>query len=120
VKATLAQRRRDTAKMVRPVIQGGEKRTLTENGQPCAEMIPLRRIDRRAACLDLMAIGPVEFLPRKKTKKPPPGLAANRRQIGGWKFAALFLSNIDLRRVARYPAGRQPGCANHRPKPGSS
>jgi len=65
VKATLAQLRRDTAKVVRRVIHGGEKITLTEHGQPCAEIIPLRKIDRRAACQDLMAIGPVEFLPRK-------------------------------------------------------
>jgi prevent-host-death family protein len=65
VKATLAQLRRNTAKVIRPVNQGGEKLTLTENGQPCAEIIPLRKVDRRTACLDLMAIGPVEFLPRK-------------------------------------------------------
>ena len=65
VKATLAQLRRDTAKVVRPVIHGGEKLTLTEHGLPCAEIVPLRKIDRRAACQDLMAIGPVEFLPRK-------------------------------------------------------
>jgi antitoxin (DNA-binding transcriptional repressor) of toxin-antitoxin stability system len=65
VKATLAQLRRDTAKVVRPVIHGSEKLMLTEHGQPCAEIIPLRKINRRAACQDLMAIGPVEFLPRK-------------------------------------------------------
>ena len=65
MKATLAQLRRDTAKVVRSVIHGGEKLTLTEHGQPCAEIIPLRKIDRRAACQDLMAIGPVKFLPRK-------------------------------------------------------
>jgi prevent-host-death family protein len=65
VKATLTQLRRDTTKVVRPVILGGKKLTLTEHGQPCAEIIPLRKIDRRTACKDLMAIGPVEFLPRK-------------------------------------------------------
>jgi prevent-host-death family protein len=65
VKATLTQLRRDTSKVVRPVIDGGEKLTLTEHGQPCAEVIPLRKINRRAACQDLMAIGPIEFLPRK-------------------------------------------------------
>jgi prevent-host-death family protein len=61
VKATLTQLRRDTAKVVRPVVHGGEKLMLTEHGQPCAEMIPLRKIDRRAACQDLIALGPVEF-----------------------------------------------------------
>jgi prevent-host-death family protein len=65
VKATLAQLRREKAKVVRSVIHGGEKLTLTEHGQPCAEIVPLRKIDRRAACQALMAIGPVEFLPRK-------------------------------------------------------
>jgi antitoxin (DNA-binding transcriptional repressor) of toxin-antitoxin stability system len=61
----LAQLRRDTAKIVRPMIDDGEKLMLTEHGQPCAEIIPLRKIDRRTACQDLMAIGPVDFLPRK-------------------------------------------------------
>jgi antitoxin (DNA-binding transcriptional repressor) of toxin-antitoxin stability system len=65
VKATLIQLQRDAEKVVRPVIHNGEKLTLTEHGQPCAEIIPLRKIDRQAACRDLMAIGPVEFLPRK-------------------------------------------------------
>jgi prevent-host-death family protein len=65
VKATLTQLRRDTSKVVRPVIHGKERLTLTEHGQPCAEIIPLRKIDRRAACQDLIALGPVEFLPRK-------------------------------------------------------
>ena len=63
VKATLTELRRDTTKVVRLVIHGGEKLTLTEHGQPCAEIIPLRKIDRLAACKDLMAIGPDEFLP---------------------------------------------------------
>jgi prevent-host-death family protein len=65
VKTTLTQLRRETAKVVRPVIRSGEKLTLTEHGRACAEIIPLRKIDRPAACRDLMAIGPVEFLPRK-------------------------------------------------------
>jgi prevent-host-death family protein len=65
MKATLTELRRETSKVVRPVIHGGGKITLTEHGQPCAEIIPLRKIQRRAACQALMAIGPVEFLPRK-------------------------------------------------------
>jgi prevent-host-death family protein len=65
MEATLTKLRRDTSKVVRPVIHGGEKLTLTQHGQPCAEIIPLRKIDRRAACQALMAIGPLEFLPRK-------------------------------------------------------
>jgi hypothetical protein len=47
------------------VLPNGEKPALTKHGQPGAEIIQLRKIDRRAACQDLMAIGPVKFLPRK-------------------------------------------------------
>lgn len=65
MKATLTELRRQTSKTVRPVIHGGQKVTLTEHDDKCAEIVPLRRIDRRAACEALMAIGPVEFLPRK-------------------------------------------------------
>jgi antitoxin (DNA-binding transcriptional repressor) of toxin-antitoxin stability system len=65
VKATLARLRRDKAKVARPAIHGGEKLILTEHGRPGAAIIPFRKIDRRAACQDLIAIGPVEFLPRK-------------------------------------------------------
>jgi hypothetical protein len=65
VKATLTQLRRDTAKVVRPVIHGGENLALTGHGRHCPENVLLRKIDRRAACRDLIAIGPVEFLPRK-------------------------------------------------------
>jgi prevent-host-death family protein len=65
VKATLTELRRQTSKVVRPVIHNGKKVTLTEHGESCAEIIPLRKIDRRAACEALLAIGPVEFLPRK-------------------------------------------------------
>ena len=65
MKATLTELRRQTSKVVRPVIHGGRKVTLTEHGEKCAEIVPLRKIDRRAACEALMAIGPVDFLPRK-------------------------------------------------------
>jgi hypothetical protein len=65
VKATLAQLRRRTAKVVGPVSQDSEKFILTKPGQQDAEIIQVRKIDRRAACQDLMAIGPVKFLPRK-------------------------------------------------------
>jgi prevent-host-death family protein len=65
VKATLTQLRRDIAKIVRLVIHGGKKITLTEHGRTCAEVVPLRKIDRRAVCRDLIAMGSVKFLPRK-------------------------------------------------------
>jgi prevent-host-death family protein len=65
VKATLTELRRDTSRFVRPVIHGGEKLTLTEHGEPCAEIVPIRKIDRKQALADLIAIGSVDFLPRK-------------------------------------------------------
>jgi len=65
MKATLTELRRDTSRVVRPVIHSGEKLTLTEHGEPCAEIIPVRKIDRKRALADLIAIGPVDFLPRK-------------------------------------------------------
>jgi prevent-host-death family protein len=65
MRATLTELRRDTSRVVRPVIHGGEKLTLTEHGKPCAEIVPVRKIDRKRALADLIAIGPVDFLPRK-------------------------------------------------------
>jgi len=65
VEATLTQLRRDKAKIVRPVMGGGEKLPLNKRGQPRAKKMPSRKIDRLAACQDLMSINPVEFLPRK-------------------------------------------------------
>ena len=63
--ATLTELRRQTSKVVSPVIHRGQRVTLTHHGQNCAEIVPKRKIDRRAACDALLAIGPVEFLPRK-------------------------------------------------------
>lgn len=62
----MTELRRDTSKkVVRPVIHGGEKVTLTEHGQRVAEIVPIEKINYPQACEDLIAIGPVEFLPRK-------------------------------------------------------
>lgn len=40
VKATLTELRRDTARIVRPVIRSGKRVVLTEHGEPCAEIRP--------------------------------------------------------------------------------
>ena len=64
MQATLTQLRRDTSKMIRPV-HGGQKLTLTEHGKAFAEIVPIRKVDRKAAAAALIAIGPVDFLPRK-------------------------------------------------------
>ena len=65
VKATLTELKQETAKVLRAVVDGGKKVTVTRHGKRCAEIVPRREIDRRAACEALRAIGPVEFLPRK-------------------------------------------------------
>ena len=65
MEATLTELRRDTMKVIRPAVHGGQKVTLTEHGQEVAQIIPSRKVDYRQACKDLMAIGPVEFLLRK-------------------------------------------------------
>jgi antitoxin (DNA-binding transcriptional repressor) of toxin-antitoxin stability system len=38
---------------------------LTEHGQDCAEIVPLPKIDRKAALEALRSIGPVDLPPRK-------------------------------------------------------
>ena len=63
--ATLTELHRDTAKVVRTAIRDGEKVILTEHGEPCAELVPVRKLDRQQALQDLIAIGPVDFLPRR-------------------------------------------------------
>jgi antitoxin (DNA-binding transcriptional repressor) of toxin-antitoxin stability system len=65
VQATLTELRRDTARVVCPVIPGGERLTLTDHGQPCAEIVPLRKIDRKALCQALIDLGPIDLLSRK-------------------------------------------------------
>jgi antitoxin (DNA-binding transcriptional repressor) of toxin-antitoxin stability system len=65
MKATLTQLQRQPGKVVRPVIHGGHKLTVTAHGQACAEILPLPRIDRDAALKLLREIGPVELAPRK-------------------------------------------------------
>jgi len=64
MEATLTELRRDTSKVIRPVIHGGQTVELTEHGLTVARLIPAK-IDRRAALVALKAIGPVELPPRK-------------------------------------------------------
>lgn len=63
--ATLTELRRQTTRFVRPVINGRGKLTVTEHGEPCVEIIPAPRVDRKAALEVLRAIGPVKLPPRK-------------------------------------------------------
>ena len=65
MQATLTELRRETSKVIRPVIHGGEILTLTEHGQPCAKIIPVAKLNRLTALAALRAIGPVT-LPKRK------------------------------------------------------
>lgn len=47
-------------------MHGGEEITITEHGQAMFKIVPVRPpLDRQQALKDLMAIGPVDFLPRR-------------------------------------------------------
>jgi len=65
MQATLTELRRETSKVIRPVIHGGEILTLTEHGQPCAKIMPVPKLNRLTALAALRAIGPVT-LPKRK------------------------------------------------------
>ena len=65
VKATLTELHRKPGKLVRPVIHGQQKLTITEHGRPCIEIVPIPQIDRKAALAALRAIGDVPFRSRK-------------------------------------------------------
>jgi hypothetical protein len=65
VKTTMPKLRQIGKKNARAVIGQNQKFTRTGRGRPFAEIVPLRRLDRRIVCQDLIAIGPVELLTRK-------------------------------------------------------
>lgn len=65
MQASLTELRRETSKVIWPVIHGGEVLTLTEHGQPCAKIMPVPKLDRLAALAALRAIGPVTLPERK-------------------------------------------------------
>jgi prevent-host-death family protein len=65
MEATLAELNRDATKVVRPAMQEGQEVVITENGEPKVKVVPVPKVNRRQALKDLMAIGPVDFQPRK-------------------------------------------------------
>lgn len=65
MRATLTDLYRETAKVVYPVIHDGQKLTLTDKGEDCAEIVPIPKVDRKAALAVLRSIGPVTMPPRK-------------------------------------------------------
>ena len=65
VRATLTELRRDTSKVIRPVIHAAKSVVLTEHGQEVAEIVPKARPDRARAIELLTAIGPVRLPARR-------------------------------------------------------
>ena len=65
MQATLTELRRETGKVIRPVIHGGKAVILTEHGREVARIIPKRNIDRKGALALLKAMGPIELPFRK-------------------------------------------------------
>jgi len=64
MEATLTELKRDAGKVIRAIEQG-QTLTITDHGKPKARVVPCSPKDKVAAAKALMAIGPVEFLPRK-------------------------------------------------------
>ena len=65
MKATLSELHRETAKVIGPVIDGGKTVDITEHGEVRARIVPVPRLDRKAAWKALKEIGPVQIKPRK-------------------------------------------------------
>ncbi len=63
--STLTQLRRNTSKVLGPVIHGGKTVLLTNHGQAVARIVPGGKPDLKRAFELLRAIGPVT-LPRRK------------------------------------------------------
>lgn len=61
MQATLTELKQEPAKVIRPVIHGGETLILTDGGQEVATITSRRKVDYAQACRDLIAIGPVEL-----------------------------------------------------------
>lgn len=64
MKATLTELRRETSRILGPVIHGSRKVVLTEHGREVAAIVPMMEPDRKRALRMLAAIGPVD-LPRR-------------------------------------------------------
>ena len=66
VKATLAELHRDTAKLVRPVIDSQKTLVITDGGTARAKIVPLpKKPDRKRALAILRSMAGLELPPRK-------------------------------------------------------
>ena len=64
MKATLTELRRETSRILGPVIHASRKVVLTEHGREVAAIVPMVEPNRKRALRMLAAIGPVD-LPRR-------------------------------------------------------
>ncbi|GEM_PF-936675 len=65
MKATLTELRRETSRILGPVIHASKKVLLTEHGRNIAAIVPMVEPDRKRALRLLAAIGPVEMPERR-------------------------------------------------------
>ena len=66
VKATLAELHRDTAKLLRPVIDRQKTLVITDGGKARAKIVPLpKKPDRKRALAILRSMPSLELPPRK-------------------------------------------------------
>jgi prevent-host-death family protein len=65
MKATLDELRRETSRILGPVIHASQKVLITEHGRQVAAIVPIAEPDRKRALLMLAAIGPVEMPERR-------------------------------------------------------
>ena len=65
MKATLTELRRETSRILGPVIHASKKVVLTEHGRSIAAIVPMVEPDRKRALRLLAAIGPVEIPERR-------------------------------------------------------
>ena len=65
MKATLTQLRRETSRILGPVIHAAQKVLITEHGRKIATIVPIVEPDRKRALQMLAAIGPVEMPDRR-------------------------------------------------------
>jgi prevent-host-death family protein len=65
MKATLTELRRETSRILGPVIHASKKVLITEHGRNIAAIIPMVEPDRKRALRLLASIGPVEMPERR-------------------------------------------------------
>jgi prevent-host-death family protein len=61
MKATLTELRRETSRILGPVIHASQSVVITEHGRNIAAIVPMITPDRKRAIKILAAIGPVDM-----------------------------------------------------------